>query len=304
MLIFEHVLEVAVGTDGGSEALAQQGEVKKSDQRDAGAYNAACGAYIEAEQPLKEIERRDEVRYKHKRYENRGRKKQDAEDNGGSELAETRTRIGHLLVDDANDPLLETIGCFAEDHLRAKVAAPESAVDHGHCGDEYPEEHQGKEYDGELADPQLRAEEVEALPRQIDAHDVEQGKSDKDDEADGLHCLPNTVELRAGDWNPRLPSALYLWLRRHVESNHICIMCIMWWCMMGPANAPLPIKTSPMINTVIADTVVPQRASLMVAAEDPRPTTIRAALVPSAKANMVSAPSTGDAEPTALISAA
>ena len=45
--IGEHVLQVAVGADRGAEALTEESEVEKCEQRDAGAKDAAGGADVE-----------------------------------------------------------------------------------------------------------------------------------------------------------------------------------------------------------------------------------------------------------------
>ena len=80
-------------------------------------------------------------------------------------------------------------------------------------------------------------------------------------------------------------------------------MCCIWQCALLPAISPRVIRSTPIARTVIAEIVVPQRATFLVTALEPSPTAISAALVPIPKASMVRAPPTAVAAPIALINA-
>jgi hypothetical protein len=65
------------------------------------------------------------------------------------------------------------------------------------------EKHQGEEDNGEFADPQFCAEEIEALAGNVETHCVKQRKQDKGNNADRLDRLAHSMELRTLKSDPR-----------------------------------------------------------------------------------------------------
>ena len=197
VLVGQHVLQVAVRADGGAEARAQEGEIEDGDQGDAGAGDAGGGAHVKREQAMEEVDGRNKIGDEDKGDEDGGGQKNGGKQRDGNGAPQAGAQIRELTIDHAIDAFFEAVGGFAEDHLRAEIAAPEAAVDHGHGRHRDPDKHHGEEEDGELVDVELRAEEVEALAGQVDAHDVKERKRAKDDDTEELDVATNAMKLRA-----------------------------------------------------------------------------------------------------------
>ncbi|MGA3074175.1 MAG: hypothetical protein ABSG56_10835, partial [Bryobacteraceae bacterium] len=84
-----------------------------------------------------------------------------------------KTEVEEALVHPAAQAVFESDGGFGEDHLRAHIAAINAPIGDRRADDQEHQEHQREEDDGEFVDPQFVAREVEALARDVEAHQVE-----------------------------------------------------------------------------------------------------------------------------------
>ena len=175
-------------------------------------------------------------------------------------------------------PVLERDGGFAEDHLRAQVAAVDTPVEHRRRHHQEHQEHQGEEDDAELVDPEFVAGEVEALPRNIEADHVEERQRQESQEAEQVDALAQagaSLAVSAGGI-PGLRSDAAPEQQCARQSNHARRRA----SAIAPAAQAQPAK----------DEATPMASS--------------ATAVPRPKASMVSAPASGAAGSMAFSSAA
>ena len=178
----QHALQVAVRAERGAEFLADESEIEKGDERGDRAREAAGGGDIEMDEAAEQVSWLDEIRDEDEGQDH-GRGRDDEVGQGQVREAAARGGPGdEFLGGPAAQGIVEREGGFAEDHLRAGLAAVDAAVDHAERDDAEHQKHEGEEDDGELVDPDLRAGEVEALFRQIEAHQVEEREGAEDEE--------------------------------------------------------------------------------------------------------------------------
>ena len=162
VLVADESLQVTVGTYGRAETQADEREVEERQEGDCTGPGDGGGA-AEGLPGLDEV--RDEGEAKEHGRDCHGGIKQDAPN---------CLRITSLdrPPDEAR---FERCRGLAEDHLRAEIAAIDPAVEHRHRDHQEHQEHQGEEDDREFVDPEVVAEEVEALPGNVEADDVKEG---------------------------------------------------------------------------------------------------------------------------------
>src|ERR1019366_2158922 len=181
--VAQQALQVAVGADRGTEALAYQGEIDEGYQRDGGAGDARRRVDIERGEPAPEVARFHEVADEDERQQDAGRRQHRVEHAAPHTFPRRRLPSWELLRDLFAQPLFQHYRGLAEDHLRARVSAKEAPIEDPRRHHQEHEEHHGEKDDGELIDPQFIAGEVEALFGNVEAHHVEEGQRQEYQEA-------------------------------------------------------------------------------------------------------------------------
>jgi len=111
-------------------------------------------------------------------------------------------RFWEALHEPPLPPRFHCHGRFAEDHLRAKITAVDAAEKDRRDHDQKHQEHQGEEDDAEFVDPELGAEEIEALAGDVETDNVEEWQSEEDEEASQVDALAKAVPETSGHEAP------------------------------------------------------------------------------------------------------